>query len=118
VLSLGGGSEGTARFRKERQVSLKQRELAGQVFAQAIPKGSLNTWMVDGLLPLMAAETGRNLFDWWFHWFAGHAPDGVARFLKEIGVIGKGLDPISNGWVQGGLGAVTYGVLGGEQIED
>ena len=106
-LPLGGEGEQTSSFRKQRLMPDRKRQLTAEVLGGVIPDGSANTWMVDGLFPLMAAETGRDLFGWWFHWFAGNAPDGLAPSLREIGVIGKGTAPLCNGWIQGALGAVT-----------
>jgi len=103
----GGAAEETSRFRKRREMSRKREELAERVLSGAIGGGRLNTWVVDGWLPLAAAETGEDLFGWWFHWHAGDAPEGLVRFLREIGVTGKRSSPLCNGWVQGGLGAVT-----------
>ncbi|MFP6900403.1 MAG: hypothetical protein VCA36_05640 [Opitutales bacterium] len=92
--------------------------LAEKIFGGAIGCGRLSTLMVDGLLPLLAAKTGRDLFGWWFHWYAGDAPEALIRFLREVGLTGKGQRPLCNGWVQGGIGALTAKLACMDQIED
>ena len=99
--------EETSRFRKNREMPRKKQELGAEIAGGTIGDGRLSTWMVDGMLPLLAVKTGQDLFGWWFHWYAGDAPDRLFRFLREIGVTGKSSAPLCNGWVQGGLGAVT-----------
>ena len=103
----GGECEQTSLFRKQRRMPEKRAYLIDEVLGGAIPVGSAHTWMVDGLLPLVAAESGKDLFAWWFHWFAGNAPALLGVFLREIEVTGKGTAPLCNGWIQGALGSVT-----------
>ncbi len=97
----------TSLFRKQRRMPEKRDYLIDEVLGGAIPGGSAHTWMVDGLLPLVAAKSGKDLFAWWFHWFAGNAPALLGTSLREIGVTGKGNAPLCNGWIQGALGSVT-----------
>lgn len=118
ALRSGGETEETSQFRKKREMPRKRQELAEDIVGGTIGGGRLNTWMVDGMLPLLAVETGQDLFGWWFHWYAGDAPDRLIHFLREIGVTGKLSAPLCNGWVQGGLGAVTAASSAGEQVED
>ncbi len=110
-LEPGGEDDETSRFRKRRGMPRKREALAEGALGGAIGGSRLNTWVVDGLLPLVTADTGQDLFGWWFHWYAGDAPEGLVRFLREIGVTGKPSGPLCNGWVQGGLGAVTARLL-------
>tara|TARA_Y100001968_G_scaffold330023_1_gene380760 strand:- start:509 stop:1732 length:1224 start_codon:yes stop_codon:yes gene_type:complete len=106
-LPSGGECEQTSLFRKQRLMPEKKDCLINEVLGGAIPGGSAHTWMVDGLLPLVTAESGKDLFAWWFHWFAGNAPALLGTSLRGIGVIGKPTAPLCNGWIQGALGSVT-----------
>ncbi|MFP6855567.1 MAG: DUF2851 family protein [Opitutales bacterium] len=118
ALRSGGEMEETSSFRKKREMSLKGKELSEHIIGGVIGSGRFNTWMADGLLPLAAAKMNQDLFGWWFHWYAGNAPDQVTAILRELGVIGKFSATLCNGWVQGALGAVTALSLRGEQVED
>ena len=106
-LSPGGEHEPTARFRKRVSMPRKRDELNFESMGGTIGGGRFHTWVIDGLLPLAAAETGKELFAWWFHWYAGNAPDCLSRLLRELGLTGKHAGSACNGWVQGGLGILT-----------
>jgi hypothetical protein len=60
--------------------------------------------MCDGLLPLAAAQAGRDLFAHWFHWYPGDLPDTVRRGLVRLGVAGTREQPLCHGYGQGLLG--------------
>jgi len=62
----------------------------------------LDTLMVDCLLPLGSAQTGREFFGHWFHWYPGDMPDALKTFLKQSGVAQRTW-PYSNGLLQGTL---------------
>ena len=117
LLHPDGESEETSRFRKEWKMPSAREVFGEKIFNGAFGAGRLNTLMVDGLLPLLAAKTGRDLFPWWFHWYAGDAPEALIHFLRELGLTAKRLRPLCNGWVQGGLGGLTARVACMDQIE-
>ena len=103
----GGEREPTARFRKRVNMPRKRDQLNFDSMGGAIGGGRFHTWVIDGLLPLAAADTGKELFAWWFHWYAGNAPECLSRLLRELGLTGKHAGSACNGWVQGGLGILT-----------
>ena len=83
-------------------------ELRERIFADitgAVVGGTrLDNLVCDGLLPLVAAESGRDLFPVWFHWFVGDVPHEVRRGLVTLGLSGPGVGPQCHGWAQGLLG--------------
>lgn len=64
----------------------------------------LDTLVCDGLLPLAAAETGRELFAAWFHWYLGDLPETVKKALFRLGIAGVRDHPFCHGCGQGLLG--------------
>jgi hypothetical protein len=61
----------------------------------------LDTLACDGFLPLVAANTGRDLYPLWFHWFLGDVPDVVRTALPRLGVTGGRDQPLCHGYGQG-----------------
>lgn len=80
------------------------RALAEQVTGGTIGGSRWPTMVCDGLLPLAAARTGRELAGWWFHWPSGDQPDRVRRALARLGVAGLPGCPHCHGLAQGLLG--------------
>ncbi|HEY8932715.1 MAG TPA: DUF2851 family protein [Rariglobus sp.] len=72
--------------------------------AEAVGGSRFDNLVGDGLLPLLAAETGGDLEAAWSGWFAGDAPEAVTRVLRELGVFAGRDRPVSQGPVQGLLG--------------
>ncbi len=60
----------------------------------------------DGWLPLLAAQSGRDLRGVWHHWFPGDLPPVVVRALRELGVFAGRSQPACHGLAQGLLGAL------------
>jgi Protein of unknown function (DUF2851) len=60
--------------------------------------------MGDGFMPLLAADTGRDLEPVWTGWYAGDAPESVVRVLRALGVFAGRGRPVSQGPIQGLLG--------------
>lgn len=76
------------------------RELCGG----AVGGSRLDTLICDGLLPLAAAETGRDLSAQWFHWYLGDVPDAIRRALRRLGAADGRRRPLCHGLGQGLLG--------------
>ena len=72
----------------------------------AVGGSRLDTLVCDGLLPLVAAQTGRDAGAVWFSWYLGDVPDQVRAALPKLGVAGRGTEPLCHGWGQGLLGWV------------
>lgn len=64
----------------------------------------LDNLACDGFLPLLAAETGAELFAAWFHWFLGDVPAPVRKIMPKLGLAGPADQPLCHGWAQGLLG--------------
>ena len=88
------------------QFGLRQRRelIAADLFHGVVGGTRLDNLVCDGLLPLLAVETGRDLFPPWFHWFLGDVPWEVRRGLFTLGLAGTGAGPLCHGWAQGLLG--------------
>lgn len=85
---------GLVRWRREVQVRIAGGAVGGARWA---------TLMGNGLLPLLAAQTGADLWGRWFCGEASEGPETVARALRIAGVIGRGGAPAHEGALQGGL---------------
>jgi hypothetical protein len=86
------------------------RSTAGRVrLRDALCDGVISGSRFDNLLgdrfmPLLAADTGRDLETVWTGWYAGDAPESVVRVLRALGVFGGRGRPVSQGPIQGLLG--------------
>lgn len=83
----------------------KLREAFARDITGGMVGGSrLDTLVCDGFLPLIAAETGKELFAAWFHWFLGDVPDPVRKIMPKLGLAGSAGRPFCHGWAQALLG--------------
>ncbi|MFP6887875.1 MAG: hypothetical protein VB997_09945, partial [Opitutales bacterium] len=90
--------------RKSLGLAELQKRIKSEVFAGKIGGSRLDTLVVDGLLPLLAARLQTDLFPHWHHWYAGDLPPKLKSFLRESGTAGPGTgEPFSNGLLQGAL---------------
>jgi hypothetical protein len=71
-----------------------------------------DTLLCDALLPLLAAREGWDGFALWFHWNAGNGPASCSEALRLLQVLERGRTPMSNGWLQGVLGARSLSFRG------
>ena len=76
------------------------RDLTGGVMVGT----RLDNLICDGFVPLLAAETGRNLHPLWHHWYAGDLPRRLATSLKALGLCSPRTQPLCHGLGQGLLG--------------
>ena len=79
--------------------------MAADVLAGKIGGSRLDTLIVDGFLPLLAAKNNTDLFPYWFHWYPGDFPTKLKTFLRSAEIAGPGTgEAFSNGLLQGALG--------------
>jgi hypothetical protein len=78
--------------------------LADTVCGGAIGGTRLDNLICDGLLPLLAAQSGRELHDLWFHWFVGDLPGFLTSGLRQLGYFDARTQPACHGAAQGLLG--------------
>lgn len=90
--------------RKRLQIAVLRAQILDQVTGGTVGGSRLDNLACDGLLPLLAAGTGRDLLPIWFHWFVGDVPAEVRRGLVALGLAGLGAGPQCHGWAQGLLG--------------
>lgn len=85
---------------------LWRTRLADVICGHAVGGSRLETLIVDGLLPLTAAQGSAEaeLFGAWFHWFPGDLPPLVPQALRDLGVVTLKQQPAINGFAQGLLG--------------
>jgi hypothetical protein len=82
----------------------RRDQVAAELLQGSLSGSRLDNLVCDGLLPLLAADTGQDLYPYWFHWFLGDTPLEVRRALGTLGLTGKGVGPQTHGWSQGLLG--------------
>ena len=81
-----------------------RRELAGTICDDEVGGTRFDTLVCDGLLPLAAAQSGRDLSAMWFNWFLGDVPLTVRDTMPKLGVAGTRSQPLCHGYSQGLLG--------------
>lgn len=80
----------------------KRREfLAYELMQGSIGGTRLDNLVCDGLLPLLAAETGNDYFALWFHWFVGDVPDQIRNTLNKLGLANGQSQPLCHGYARG-----------------
>lgn len=96
----------TREVRREHGFGPKRTLLAEKICGGAVGGSRLETLVVDGLLPLAAAQGAMEaeLFGAWFHWFPGDLPPLVPQALRDLGVVTPKRQPATNGFAQGLLG--------------
>ena len=91
--------------RKSLGISRLRDRIATDVLSGNIGGSRLDTLVVDGFLPLLAAKQNTDLFPYWFHWYAGDFPTKLKTFLRSAEIAGPGTgEAFSNGLLQGALG--------------
>jgi hypothetical protein len=83
------------------------QELSTTVVGGAVGGGRLATIMGNGLLPLLSARTGADLWLRWYCCEPSEVPPGILRALQILGVCGPRGLPRHEGAVQGMLQMVT-----------
>jgi hypothetical protein len=78
--------------------------IAAEITGEALGGARLETFIVDGLLPLWATDNGAvelDVFGGWYHWYPGDLPPVVPASLRALGVSGTAAQPAVNGLAQG-----------------
>lgn len=99
--------EKTRRVRADHDFIGIRKRLAEDICGAAIGGSRLDTFVADGVLPLIAAggEDDGAMFGSWFHWFPGDFPPAVGRTLRDLNVVGVTAgQSAANGYAQGLLG--------------
>ena len=90
--------------RRELALAKWRGKLARVICGDAVGGTRFDTLVCDGWLPLLAAQTGRDLSAVWFNWFLGDVPLAVRQALPKLGVAGTRSQPLCHGYSQGLLG--------------
>ncbi len=104
-LAAGDDAGGDTRtWRRTGKLTAWRERLADTVCGGAVGGTRLDNLICDGLLPLMAAQTGRELHHLWFHWFVGDLPGFLTSGLRQLGYFDARTQPACHGAAQGLLG--------------
>ncbi len=106
------GARNTRDYRRQARLRELRGSLEREVVAQSVGGSRLDNLVCDAFLPLLAAKSGREFSDLWFHWYAGDFPETVAMFLKQIDLVDGRAWPVSNGALQGAMLMLTKEVAG------
>lgn len=98
------GSDATPDARRHHQFTAWRETMAREMCANAVSGTRLNTLICDGLLPLLAADSGRDLLGLWHHWFCGDLPPWLMSGLRQLGFFDGRKQPACHGAAQGLLG--------------
>ena len=80
-----------------------RKEINEQVFSGVVASPRADTLLIDGFLPLAAAQLERpELAVLWMHWWPGDLPAALKLFLRTVGVMTPDW-PLSNGLQQAAL---------------
>ncbi len=94
----------TSQVRKTAGLKNLRENLARDLTGGALNGTRLDNLVCDGFLPLVAAQTGKELFAVWYHWFLGDVPLLVRKALPKLGLAGTRAQPLCHGRAQGLLG--------------
>ncbi|MGH7943583.1 MAG: DUF2851 family protein [Opitutaceae bacterium] len=90
--------------RRANHLTSFRTRVADEICANAITGTRLNNLICDGLFPLIAAETARDIGAIWHHWFCGDLPPWLASGLRQLGFFDGRAQTGSHGVAQGLLG--------------
>jgi hypothetical protein len=105
--TLGGAGMGaaaempTSEFRRRAGLAALRERVAEAVCGGAVSGSRLDTLICDGLLALVAAQTGAALAPVWYHWFPGDLPGVVTGGLRQLGYFNGRAQPACHGVAQG-----------------
>ncbi len=98
------GAEPTRALRHQHRLPALRNKLAAALCADAVGGTRFDTLVCDGLLPLLAAETGTELGGLWQIWYPGDLPETLLPALRALGVFTAPARPACHGTAQGLLG--------------
>jgi hypothetical protein len=90
--------------RRIHRLSSLRTALAAGICADVVGGTRLNNLICDGLFPLLAAESGRDLEPLWHHWYCGDLPPWLTSGLRQLGFFDRHSQPATHGSAQGLLG--------------
>lgn len=94
----------TGEMRKQHRLRALRTAWAGRLCAGTVGGTRLDNLVCDGWLPLLSAQTGRDLAGLWHHWFPGDQPPSMSRALRELGLTDGRAQPACQGTLQGLMG--------------
>lgn len=97
-------SEVTCEVRRRHRLTSCREELAESLCAQTIGGTRFDNLICDGVLPLLAAESGPDVHGLWYHWFPGDLPPVLNGGLRHLGFFNGRTQPACHGASQGLLG--------------
>lgn len=86
--------------RRQLKVTELRRRLSREIAGGAVGGARLDNIVCDGLLPLLAAKTGKTALGLWFCWPMGDAPKVLKSALSLLGLARGQEEPASHGWGQ------------------
>lgn len=93
-----------------------RKSIGEEVLFRKISGQKADTLVCDALFPLLAARFELDTFAIWFHWNAGNGPTSCSEALRLLQVLEPRRTPMSNGWLQGILGAKSQSSRGGKGV--
>ncbi|MDP2138305.1 MAG: DUF2851 family protein [Candidatus Didemnitutus sp.] len=93
----------TAAIRRDVHFKLTQEFFRSEIMGEAVGGSRCHTLVCDGLLPLAAAWSGKDLSGLWFHWHPGDLPEQIRRAVRDLGVCQGRSNPLNHGCSQGML---------------
>jgi hypothetical protein len=94
----------TSEFRRTARLTALREKIADEICGSAIGGTRLDNVICDGLLPLLAAQSGGDFAGLWYHWFAGDLPPLLTSGLRQLGFFDGRAQPACHGAAQGLLG--------------
>jgi hypothetical protein len=94
----------TPEVRRAAHFTALREQIADEICGGVIGGTRLDNIICDGLFPLIAAESGRELEGVWYHWFAGDLPPLLTSGLRQLGFFDGRAQPACHGAAQGLLG--------------
>ncbi len=94
----------TPEVRRTHHLTAWRERIGAEICGDSISGTRLDNVICDGLLPLIAAQTGRDVSGVWYHWFAGDLPPLLTSGLRQLGFFDGRAQPACHGAAQGLLG--------------
>jgi hypothetical protein len=87
--------------RRSLRIPEVKKRISLELLSETVGGSRIENLVCDGFLPLLSAQTGRNLFPLWFHWFPGDVPGSVRNLYRRLHPKPVSQRPLSNGSIQG-----------------
>jgi hypothetical protein len=96
--------DATPTVRRQHRFTGLRELIAKELCGEAIGGTRLNNVICDGVLPLLATQSGLELSGLWHHWFCGDLPPWLSSGLRQLGYFDGRAQPSCHGAAQGLLG--------------